>query len=145
VKNYNLRRRPKLMCLSIEHSAQIRDTLLTEKCQKLFWQCCLRVQKCALLKLSIGPKLYEDRFYGELRELGYLRLVFKNLIVKKLIKKFQKTWGRIPQHLTQSVYAHRSQKCKNDSQVISLFGAFGIYGRKSCSENVDEIDPWSMF
>ncbi len=33
----------------------------------------------------------------------------------------------------RSFYARRSRKCKKDSQVVSLFYAFGIWVRKSCS------------
>ncbi len=40
-----------------------------------------------------------------------------------------------------SFYARRSQKRKKDSQVVNLFYAFGIYERKSCTKNVDEIVP----
>jgi hypothetical protein len=45
----------------------------------------------------------------------------------------------------RSFYARRSQKRKKDSQAISLFCAFGICRCKSCSKNVDEIDPCVYF
>ncbi len=35
------------------------------------------------------------------------------------------------------------KKRKKDSQVVNLFYAFGIYERKSCRYNVDEIEPLS--
>jgi len=40
-------------------------------------------------------------------------------------------WGQFNQNFTSSFYAWRSQMCKNDSQVVNLFYAFGIYKSKS--------------
>ena len=34
------------------------------------------------------------------------------------------------------------KSAKKDSQLKQLFCDFGIYVRKSCSQNVGEIDPW---
>jgi len=42
-----------------------------------------------------------------------------------------------------SFYMRRFQMSKNDSQVVDHFYAFGIYERKSCLWNVDEIDTCS--
>jgi hypothetical protein len=36
-------------------------------------------------------------------------------------------------------------KAQKDGQIVSLFCAFGIFASKSCSYNVDEIDPWTLF
>ncbi len=47
------------------------------------------------------------------------------------------------QHFMSSFYTHRSQKRKKDSQVVSLFLCFwDLHAPKSCSFNVDEIDPY---
>ncbi len=52
-----------------------------------------------------------------------------------------KTWGQYHQSSMSSFYTHRSQKRKKDSQVAGLFYIFGICACKSCSKNIDEIDP----
>jgi len=43
-----------------------------------------------------------------------------------------------------SIYACSSQKRKNSVKLSVSFYAFGIYWRKSCSENVDEIDACTL-
>ncbi len=52
------------------------------------------------------------------------------------------TWGQFHQQFTSSFYSSRSRKHKNGCQFISLCCAFGIFVRKSCLQNVGEIDPW---
>jgi hypothetical protein len=49
-------------------------------------------------------------------------------------------WAQFYQRSMSRFYARRFQKRKKDSQVVNLFYAFGIYERKSCTLNVDEID-----
>ncbi len=56
-------------------------------------------------------------------------------------KDFSETGAQFHQSSRYSFYASRSQKRKKDSQVVILFYAFGIYQHKSCTQNVDEIDP----
>jgi len=43
---------------------------------------------------------------------------------------------------THSFYASSSQKRNNSVKWSVSFYAFGIYGCKSCSSNLDEIDTW---
>jgi len=45
------------------------------------------------------------------------------------------------QRFTQSFYEGRSQKCKNDSQVIGHFALFGSTHIKAAHKHVGEIDP----
>ena len=47
--------------------------------------------------------------------------------------------------LTFSFYVRISQKRKKDLQLHCLFYAFGLCARKSCMQNVDEIDTRSPF
>ncbi len=42
---------------------------------------------------------------------------------------------------TYSFCERRSLKCKNSVKLSVSFYAFGIYHRKSCIQNIDEIDP----
>jgi len=42
---------------------------------------------------------------------------------------------------TSSFYLCRSQKCKMTVKSLVSFCAFGIWASKSCSSNVDEIEP----
>ncbi len=44
---------------------------------------------------------------------------------------------------TYSFYAHSSPNHKNSVKQSVSFYAFGTYERKSCTQNVDEIDTWS--
>ncbi len=53
--------------------------------------------------------------------------------------------GQFHQQSTSSFYASRSRKRKKDSQGVNLLCAFGICARKSCSQNVDEIDTMSLY
>ena len=43
---------------------------------------------------------------------------------------------------TLRFYARRFQKGKKTDDLTVYFCAFEIYERKSCTLNVDEIDPW---
>jgi hypothetical protein len=43
-----------------------------------------------------------------------------------------------------SFYASSSQKRKISVRLSVSFYSFGIYRRKSCLKNVDEIDPWLL-
>jgi hypothetical protein len=55
--------------------------------------------------------------------------------------KFIVNRAQFHQRSMYSFYARRSQKRKKDSQVVNLFYTFGICERKSCTKNIDEIDP----
>jgi len=44
-----------------------------------------------------------------------------------------------------SFYAQSSQKRKNSVKSSVSFYTFGIYRRKSCSKNIDEIDTCRQF
>jgi len=48
-------------------------------------------------------------------------------------------------NVLRAVFMHTVSKAQKDSEAISLFWAFGICSHKSCSWNVDEIDPWDQF
>ncbi len=43
---------------------------------------------------------------------------------------------------THSCYARSSPERKNSVKLSVSFYAFGIYARKSCTQNVDEIESW---
>jgi len=45
------------------------------------------------------------------------------------------------QRSTYSFYVHRAQKRKKRQWSCKSFYTFGNYARKSCTKNVDEIDP----
>jgi len=52
------------------------------------------------------------------------------------------TWGQFHQHAYKQLLRAKIPKAQKDSQVISVFCAFGICPRKSCLQNVGEIDTW---
>ncbi len=56
-------------------------------------------------------------------------------------KKHTETNCQFHQRSMYSFYAHRSWMRKKTVKLAVSFGAFGTYGRKSCTQNVDEIDP----
>jgi len=63
--------------------------------------------------------------------------------------KFEKhcndvSWGQFHQRSTSSVFVHRAQKYKKDSQVISLFTLSGSEPAKVACKHVGEIDPQSF-
>jgi hypothetical protein len=61
------------------------------------------------------------------------------LLLLLLIQSLCCIWGQFRQRFT-SFHVRRSEKLKKDSQVVSIFYTFGICTRKSCAQNVDEID-----
>jgi len=54
---------------------------------------------------------------------------------------FSIVWGQFHQHPTSSFCVCLFPKRKKDCKVISLFCALGICACKSCSKNIDEIEP----
>jgi len=81
-----------------------------------------------------------------------ITFISKELIFMYLCQKgeFTTTWnfsemGHGPPwfNFINSFQTHRSQKPKTDWRLDCIFCAFGICVRKSCSLNIDEIDPRS--
>jgi len=54
-------------------------------------------------------------------------------------------WCQFNQPFTHRFYAHRTQKCKNDSQVISHFALLGFTYVKAAHKRVGETNPRFLF
>jgi len=61
--------------------------------------------------------------------------------LNQLPKVVAESWCQFHQHFTHSFYTRRSQKRKNDSQVVSLFYTLGICVHKSFAHKMFDIDP----
>ncbi len=62
-----------------------------------------------------------------------------------VIESEREWWAQFHQRSTSSFYAHRAQKCKKDSQVISLFTLSVSTIVKAERKYVGEIDTWYLF
>jgi len=75
-----------------------------------------------------------DAILGPIFFFVYIFFVFIILVVTFFtLIQWSPTRAQFHQRSKYSFYMHRSQKCKNDSQVVNLFYAFGIYECKRWS------------
>ncbi len=82
---------------------------------------------------------YANPYFGQFWDYNFQHLIDSHLIESFLLKIF--IWAQFHQRSTYSFYARGAQKCKKDSQVISLFMLLGSTRVKAERKCVGEIEP----